>query len=279
MTPLSLSRISRLALLACSTWLLLGLSHASAQNSYSSLSSSVGGKGQFSNVAVFTLNANAGDSDLLSGNARIVGDVGVAGTGKIGLSGNSSINGDLSYFSFGSVKKTGNATINGRLYNNFLTDIELGAGSLFFNLASSLGTLLPTSNGYPTTIDSNRSLSLKSSGLAVLKLSDFELSGNATLTLQGTAASYFVFNVSQDFSLSSNANIKLSGGLSWDHVIFNVKGKGLVTLTDNSELDGILLATKRNVVLSDNSRVVGTVIANTVSLSGNSSVQVPVVSP
>ena len=113
----------------------------------------------------------------------------------------------------------------------------------------------------------------------MLKLTDFKLTSNATLTLQGTADSYFLINVKKDFSLAGG-NVVLTGGLTWDHVIFNVLGSnGTMKLSGQSEFNGILLAANRTVTMTDNAKVVGAIVANTVNLAGNSIVKCPTVSP
>ena len=114
-----------------------------------------------------------------------------------------------------------------------------------------------------------------------LNLQNFKMSGSSTFTLQGTATTNFIINVTKQFSLSGSATIVLSGGVQWNHVFFNVLGKGSdVTLSGHSSLTGIITAKQRTVKLSDHSIVRGEVIANKVVLSGNGQIiQPPVVSP
>jgi hypothetical protein len=285
----SIFRMGKAALLASCALLLPHLQATAATTTLASSGLSLnlsqcgigtGAPGQLSNLAIFTLGAGSGDTDTLSGNAIVSGDMAVAGSGKITLSNSARIQGNLSYKTTGTLTRTGNTTvITGTVYKNSSTDSILNLGVSAANLASSIASALPASSGYPTTINSNTSLSLTSSGLAVLKLSDFKLSNNAVLTLQGTAASAFVINVNNTFSLAS-ATVKLSGGITWDHVIFNVANTGSATLTGNSLFNGVLLAAKRNVSLADNAIVNGAIIANTVALSANARcVRPPLVSP
>lgn len=283
----SILRLGKAALLG-SCALLVAAAQASAAETAAASSSSFdlsacgigpAAPGQFSNLAIFTLNAGNGDTDILSGNAQVQGAVAVAGSGKISLSNFSQIKGNLSYKTNGTLTKGSTTNITGSIYKNSSTDSLLNAGASAALFVSSFANSLNASSGYPTTINSNSSLSLNSSGLAVLKLTDFKLSNNATLTLQGTASSFYVINVQKDFSLT-NAYVKLSGGLTWDHVLFNVRGSsGLTTISGTSEFNGILLAANRTVTLKDNSKLIGAVVANTVNLSGNSIVRCPTVSP
>jgi len=106
----------------------------------------------------------------------------------------------------------------------------------------------------------------------VLKLSNFQRIGG-TFTLQGTSTNNFIINVSSAFSLSGSAKIVLSGGVTWDNVLFNVHGTGSdVQLNGNTSLEGILMATKRKVGLSNMALVKGEIIANKISLSGSAQV-------
>ena len=275
----SLLRLGKAALLASCAF--FAASHqASATNPYDLSQCGVGpaAPGQFSNLALFTLNQGNGDTNLLSGNAQIQGAVAVAGSGKITLNNFTQIHGNLSYKTNGTLTKAATASITGTIYKNSNTDSLLNAGVSVANSASSFVDGLNASNGYPTTINSNSSLSLTSTGLAVLKLTDFKLSNNATLTLNGSSSSYFLINVKKDFSLS-NANVKLAGGITWDHVLVNIRGSGVTSMTGTSEFNGILLAPGRNLTMADNSKLLGAAIVNTVNMSGNSIIRCPNVSP
>src|SRR5207237_10933672 len=60
----------------------------------------------------------------------------------------------------------------------------------------------------------------------VLNLNSIVLGNQSTLTLSGTATDVFILNVSNQFSLTSQSKIVLTGGLSWGDVLFKIKGKG-----------------------------------------------------
>jgi choice-of-anchor A domain-containing protein len=116
----------------------------------------------------------------------------------------------------------------------------------------------------------------------VLNLTDLVLSGvGAVLTLNGTATTNYVINVSRYMSLSANSQIALSGGMSPSNVLFNVKNTATydVTLSGGASVKGIILAPNRNVKLTGGAVVNGEVIAKGVSLSGRSKVLNPFVSP
>jgi hypothetical protein len=87
--------------------------------------------------------------------------------------------------------------------------------------------------------------------------------------------------VNKQFSLSGSARIILSGGVQWNNVVFNVRGKGtVVTLSSRSSLTGILNADERTVKMTDSAIVNGQVNAKKLLLLERSRiVEPPVVSP
>lgn len=234
------------------------------------------------NWAIFSLGGGITADDLSNG-ALINGDIAVAGSGSsLNMSGGALVKGSVYRRTNGSVTTSNGASITGGVVNNSATDSFLDQGVNDALAASNAAYALSSSVGYPTTINANQSLTLNGSGTVVLKLTDFVLSGAAKLTLSGTAGTTFIINVANNFSLSNGAMVSLSGGLSWDHVLFNVRGSGsTVTLSGGTNLmSGILLAANRTVDLSNGASVSGEIIANKVTLSGGTSVTRPaVVSP
>ena len=130
-------------------------------------------------------------------------------------------------------------------------------------------------------IDKSMTITDDGSHCIVLRLTDFVLNGKDTLTLSGTATSAFIINVSNQFSLTDNSKIVLSGGVLASNVL-KVRGSkgGYVTLDKQSGLMGILMANQRSVDIKDNASVRGEVIANSINLSANARITSPsVVSP
>ena len=226
--------------------------------------------------AVFTLGSGANDVNVLSSGANIWGDVAFAGSGKSNLSGTGSIRGDVVSHSSGSMVKSSTFGITGGVFNNRNSDLAQGVSDAI--AASNAAFALTPSVGYPTTINQNTSLSLSGAAnqTVVLQLSDFVLSGTAVLSLQGTATTTYVINVTNKFSLSGSSIVQLSGGLTSDNVLFNVRGTGDATMSSGAVLNGIVLATDRTMKMSGSATVYGQVIANKVSLAGVSSVRRPV---
>ena len=108
-----------------------------------------------------------------------------------------------------------------------------------------------------------------------LSLKNFTMSGNSTLTLQGTASSYFVINVSKQFSLTGSAHIALAGNVCWNQVFFKIAGTGTVSIGGHSSLTGVLNAAQRTVMVTDHATILGTVAASKVFLRGAGKIITP----
>jgi hypothetical protein len=230
------------------------------------------------NWAVFSL-GGLDDDNTLSGTTDVIGDVGIA-LGDLKMSGNATIDG-IGYLRTGGLfSHTGHSTVTGGVIQTASSDSILSQGASDAVSASDAAFALGSSIGYPTTIHANTSLTLSTTGDAVLKLTDFKLSTNAILTLNGPSTGSFVINVTKAFELTSGSSVQLTGGLTWDNVLFNVLNGGDLKLSGSSQLNGSILATDRTVSLGGSSKVIGEVIAKKVKLAGGSNVtRPPLVSP
>jgi autotransporter-associated beta strand protein len=146
-------------------------------------------------------------------------------------------------------------------------------------------SLASQSSGSLTAVNLSKNQNLTITGApgatVLLSLKSFRMSGTSTFSLQGTATTSFVINVNKQFSLSGSARIILSGGVQWNNVVFNARGKGtVVTLSSRSSLTGILNADERTVKMTDSAIVNGQVNAKKLLLLERSRiVEPPVVSP
>ena len=113
-----------------------------------------------------------------------------------------------------------------------------------------------------------------------LNFRNFVVADQSSFTLQGTATTTFIINVTKQFSLSGSSQIILSGGLQCDRVFFNVLGRGsVVSLYDNAQLYGTLTAMQRTVNING-SIVYGAVRARKIFLTeGARIIPPPVISP
>jgi hypothetical protein len=212
----------------------------------------------------------------------VAGDVGIAGKGGIILSGNTTINGDLYYRGNGKLWISGNSSVTGALFHNQDSLLDLAVSQAI--ATSKAAAALPSTRAF-TNLELERDQSTTLTGApgetVVLSLRDFEMTGNSTLTLQGTATTMFIINVKRQFFLSGNARIVLSGGVTWNNVLFNVRGKGSdVRIMNQAHFEGVLMANRRTVKILGYATLSGSVIGNRVVLSGSATVtHPPVTSP
>src|SRR5207244_8195080 len=142
------------------------------------------------------------------------------------------------------LKMTGNSKITGVKHHDAASDTLLNQGVIDATNASTVAFNHAVSPQYASRtsirLTSNQSLTLSGgpNECVVLKLTDFVLTGG-TLTLSGSTTTAFIINVTNQFSLASASKILLSGGVTWDSVLFNVRGSGSdVKLDGQSTLNG-----------------------------------------
>ena len=216
-------------------------------------------------------------------NSSVDGDVAVDGAGKILLGNGAMIYGDLYFRSTGTLTTGRSSGITGRPIGNADPMLDDDARSAM--AASNRAAFLTPNFATPTSLSLGGQDNFTVTGgpgqNVVLSLNNFRFTGNSTFTLQGTATTTFIINVSKQFALSANSAIVLSGGVQWNDVLFNITGSGRnVSLSGNSSLTGIVMAPNRMVRLSGNARITGEVIAGRVTLSGSASItHPPIVSP
>lgn len=226
--------------------------------------------------AVFSLGGGVKDSDV-TGHSNVYGDIGAAGNGDIDIGGDAMVHGSVYYHTGGKLTVAKKASITGTIHNDAASDAILDQDVIYANNASDAAFNLTVSPQYAslTKIDTSKNMTITGgpNECVVLKLTDFMLKGHAILTLQGTATTAFIINVSKQFSLTDQAKIVLAGGVLASDVLFNVRGTGKdVTLDKTSSLTGILMANMRNVVLKDSTSVTGEVIANHIDIKGDATI-------
>jgi choice-of-anchor A domain-containing protein len=217
--------------------------------------------------------------NTVTGPSIVRGNVGIGGNGNFSMS-DGDLYGDLYVHQGAKVAFSGPAKLHGNQYtfadnnsspiNMALQDAWSLSAKAAAETATGPGSYSVTQgifNG--NTFNSSQSASIFSTGRVVLNLQDFVMT-SGTFTLQGTATTTYIINVSRNFSLN-NSSIQLSGLVS-SQVLFNVKGTGSqVSLNQGTSMGGILLATQRKVDLSGG-KVFGRVIANQVNITSGGQV-------
>jgi hypothetical protein len=220
---------------------------------------------------------DAGFTDnTITGPSFVTGNYGVGGQGTFTMS-DGHLDGNVVMHSGGSPKLSGPAKINGSITNN---DAQLNQALADAQMLSDAAALEAVTPAYASLTNVGGSMTITGgpNQKIVLSLQDFKLNGGATFTLQGTATTSFIINVTKTFALTGNSQILLSG-VPPQNVLFNILGKGSqVAFSGKSGMSGILLALNRKVDLSGG-HVTGKVIADQVVITSGGSVVTPTTNP
>jgi Ice-binding-like len=247
--------------------------------------------------SIFTYGAGTSSSpftalDVSGSSKKIVSDVdsdvALAGTNsRLNVSNYGDVEGDRFEQTTSSETKSGNGFIGGSRISNASTNNLLNGGVTSLKNVSNNAFGLAVTSGSPTNISlSGSSMTINNNpfgGKYVMKLTNFVLNNNATLTLNGVAGSAFVINVSNNFSLANKSRIVLTGGLTPSDVLFNVRGgSGTFSIASGSLFQGTLLAynssssTQRTLTVSgDKTSANGELIANKVAVKDGAKVKKP----
>lgn len=171
------------------------------------------------------------------------------------------------------------AVISGSLQNPITLSLvsnstTQAAATIAQNVSNFASSLTPTQTF--TTINNTTTLT-GNGGLNVINVANIQ---NAKLTLSGSANDYFVFNVSS--AVNTNQPMTLSGGVTWEHVLFNLTGTGTVFQTSGGDVSyGTYLATNGGKFQFSNLNLTGRLIntGGNVQLVSGSSIPVSVPEP
>lgn len=238
----------------------------------------LGAAGRTDEWAIFTTGAVKGKANTNQFTAAdVFGNVGIGGNRPLQAIG-TIVDGDVYYGSRGRLTVSNGSSVTGDIYHDAVADAVLRQGVIDAMNASRFAASLSVSPQYSRLSNislKSQNLTLTGSGSTVLRLTNFALN-HGTLTLQGTAGTAFIINVRRQFSLTNGSQIVLSGGLQASDVLFNVRGsRGLVRLDQQSNFNGILLATNRTVQIGNGSSVYGSIIAGRVITRGNVTITHP----
>jgi len=236
--------------------------------------------GDLERWTVFSL----GDGNNFSrafGQALIDGDLGLAGNGNFLTGGYATVNSDVYDRSNGTILTFEHAVSTGSIFHNQDALLDNGVNEALAASAHAF-SLTPNRPNTSVKLQGNENITITGAPgeTVVPSLKNFILGDNSSFTLQGTATTTFVINVSKKFSLSGNSHIDLAG-LQWNQVLFNVVGTGhRVSLGGSSIFNGILMANDRTIKLKGDGTVSGDLIANRLKIRGSSRVlHPPILSP
>jgi hypothetical protein len=251
------------------SFILLGAPHAHAE-----VADAIPQLGDLERFTAFSLGGGVHPSQAF-GHIFIDGDLGLAGTGNFLMWGHATLDGDVYARSNGMILAIDHASISGSIFYDQAALLDncneaLAASDYAFSLTPNRSNASVKLRGHH-----NITITGAPGETVVLSLKNFILKGNSSFTLQGTATTTFIINVSKKFSLKGNSHIDLAG-LQWNQVLFNVVGAGRkVSLGGNSIFGGILMANNRTIELKGDATVSGEIIANRFKLRGSTSVLHP----
>jgi Ice-binding-like len=245
--------------------------------------------------SIFTYGAGTSSSPFtaldVSGSKNAVSDVdsdvALAGSySLLNVSNYGDVSGDRYEQTTSSETKSGNGFIGGSRNPNGSPNNSLNGGITSLKNVSNNAFGLAVTSGSQNISLSGSSMMINNnpfSGKYVMKLTNFVLNNNSTLTLNGAAGSAFIINVSNNFSLANNSRIVLTGGLTPSDVLFNVRGSsGTLSIASGSLFQGTLLAynstssTQRTLTISGaNTMANGELIANKVEVKNGAHVKKP----
>lgn len=172
------------------------------------------------------------------------------------------INGNINFA--GTVKNQSNGQINGTISGG-VTQVETDLDYLN-NLSAMLGAETGTAvainigNGGSQTINASSGM-LDSGGNEIFTATSLSFVNGATLTINGSASDYVVINF--NFNTHFSGVIDLSGGITSDHVLFNIIGGANLTGGDTLQFAANGVA-QTGTFLDPN----GTITMNSVMLDG-----------
>ena len=201
--------------------------------------------GDASNYAVLAI-----DSFQFNGPGSITGNVGIGQS--MNFASPAVVNGTV--FLNTGVAKTGNVAASG----GYVTADLSSAISSALSEASTLKGLTATQTF--GTLPGGFSIT-GNGGVNVVDVAGINMSSGA-LTLSGNANDIFIINVSGDFK-SSNSDMVLSGGVTANHVLFNITGNVAITGGGGNNFYGTILAPSSDVSVHDKN-LTGEIIGNTI---------------
>jgi choice-of-anchor A domain-containing protein len=203
----------------------------------------------------------------INGGASVVGDVAASAGTHIDLGANSKV---------GPLKDT-DQVVGGSIFLDTISDPSNPAtvklqhqdpSSVFsrnltqgvadaFALNLSVAGLAPTQTFGTLEIKSPNPFTIDSTdpgGMNVISLDTLTLSGAGTLTLNGGASDFFIFNITGTYTQSGKSPVVLTGGITPDHVLWNFIdgpfGAG-ANIGGASDAVGVFLAPFRDFSITD----------------------------
>jgi len=172
-----------------------------------------------------------------------------------------------------------NSNVDGAVFVGTSASTQFGTGFVATGgvVTQNMSTVVSDANGasgYYQQLDPTRTFTdirnsltlVGNGGINVIRVRNLDYQRD-TLTLRGGVNDYFVFNIRGDFSFR-NSTMRLQGGLTADHVLFNITTTGATVDIRNarSAIFGTILAPRGNVSYQDAANFRGAIMARNVSM-------------
>jgi hypothetical protein len=226
--------------------------------------------GDAANYAVLYEGAGSHNLQINSGpvnGSTVFGNVGLGdelgGAPTLMVNNPAVVNGNINFA--GAVKNSSNGRINGSI-NGGITSVETDLNNLN-SLSSMLGgetgtpVAISIANGGSQTINAS-SGTLDGTGNDVFTVTSMSFVNGATLKINGSASQYVVLNF--NFNTHFSGAINLTGGITTDHVLFNIIG-GMNLVSGDTLQFAANNVTQNGTFLDPN----GTIQLNSVNLNGH----------
>jgi len=119
------------------------------------------------------------------------------------------------------------------------------------NASTTAAALSPTQT-FPSSITTNTTVT-GNGGLNVIKINgDINLGSSNSLTLSGKASDVFVVNVTGTLKFTGSGGLLLNGGVTANHVLYNILGTNSISSGVNNQFYGTLLFPKASYALDGN---------------------------
>ncbi len=215
----------------------------------------------YDEFADYALLSATGSIDLVNGS--IYGDVGTAPGAEFYAYNASFVTGDVHVSDPSLLHVLDSAWIGGTQ----VCDTSVAIDDAYYTsayFAGLPGTSIPDITG-------NKTISGTSGDYNVFELERVDLSDHHVVTLEGDGSTWFVFNVTDEFLMSGTPEIELSGGVTADHVLWNVTGTNDTKLSGDSLVYGTVLAPSSYVKLNGG-EVFGSVIGDWIKVDSDGEV-------
>jgi len=148
---------------------------------------------------------------------------------------------------------------------------------------NALSTYYTSQTGTNVSITGTQTIAVASGTVAadssayVYNVTGWTAASGSTITVNGAANTWVVFNFGAGVTPNLNSNIVLTGGIASDHVLYNYTGTTNLTVASNTTINGVILDKAADITVSGTvlGRVFDGKAGGTTTISASSVVRAP----